>query len=93
MAQIIRPKYEIFLNPVLSTIPVELPQWDCPSRIFHAVPACFSIFNNNIKVLLHSQATFGTKHKYLLEKMVPVELPYKAIMELPLAEWGSAAVF
>jgi len=63
VTQIAGPKYDIFPNPVLSTVPVELPQWNCPCRIFHAVPATFRSFNNNMNVLPHSQKTFGTKFR------------------------------
>ena len=59
MAQIPRQKYDIFPNPVLSTV---------PGRIFHAVAAISGILSNTIIFLPHSWATFGTKCKEILEE-------------------------
>ena len=75
-----------------------LPQWNyhsgtVPGRIFHAVAAIYSIFSINIIYLPHSQATFGTKCKQISRRKRSQWNDHThPIVELPLVEWGSAAV-
>ena len=75
-----------------------LSLWDyhsgtAPGWIFHAFAAISSIFNNNIIFLPHSQATFGTKCKQIFRRKRSQWNYYtNFIVELPLVEWGSAAV-
>ena len=70
---------------------VELPLAAQRSAVMH-FSCIFWMFGVNINCLPHSQETFGTKFKQLLEKMVPVEVPYLTNVELPLATWGSATI-
>ena len=67
---------------IFQTLYWAVPQWDyhcgtAPGRIFQAVAVISSIFSININVLTHSQATFGTKFKQILEKIAPAVLPYQ----------------
>ena len=71
---------------------MELPQRNSPFRIFHAVAATFSIFNNNIIFCLILWQLWYQVQVFSGRKWPQWNNHAKPIVKLPLVEWGSAAV-
>ena len=72
-AQITKPKYDNFPNPVLGTVPVELPKWNCPWSRERVLQCKFYetstyVMSVNIYCFLPSQALFKYKIQATFKK-------------------------